>query len=300
MTLLQFITNSMADPITPDNVQYWQGMLQNATSQYGQKNRPFGPGLLDTYRNAAAGLNKINSVNMPSEMRTKLSAPLKAQKLSAGIGAVTAGLGLASSALSGIQSATQLADTSEQEAAIDELGSVGTGNYDNAASISDEYQRLGNQPDINYDDVRGMTEGQRWKSIGSSALSGFSTGMQLTGNPLAAAAIGVGMGAVQGAATLVGDQMAETKTQTLQNDLERVNNFANDNLQAATSSLQQRQAREGRVNAVAFGGQISRERSKIKAYADSIFSHRNRNSSHSANVKRLYVDGGVVVRIRRK
>lgn len=268
-------------------------------------NSTFGQSFYDQYRNANSGLGYLRSIEnevIPSDrgQYDNLVSGVKGLKGSAIAGGAIAGLTAGAQILNNATQAAQLEDTTQFENQLTDLSRVGSYGYNNFDEIARDYSRTNFNPSISYDDIRGMSTGEKIGNVGSSALSGAAAGMQI-GGPWGAAIGGV-IGAGAGlAGILTGDRAASVKETFLNNQADIAAGMAQDNLNAAHERILNRNDRRGVVHAVAKGGQIERKSESIKAYADRVLSKpRVNNSKCGGRITRSYCDGGVKYRVRVK
>lgn len=268
-------------------------------------NATFGQSFYDQYRNANQGigflerLSDVDKKQFSGEIGT-LTAGAKGMKGDAIAGGVIAGLnGLASIGGSAVQ-ASQINDTSGFSNQLDDLSRVGTFGYNNYDEIARDYQRTDLDQSIDYDDIRGMSLGQKIGNVGTNTLSGAATGMQIAG-PWGALAGGVVGAGASLAGILSGDQKARTEEGFLNAKADMASDMALNNLNAAHERLADISDRKGVMNSVAKGGQIDRRQMTLKQFMDSKTRKPAVRSERSfGNITRSYCNGGVKFRIRAK
>lgn len=225
---------------------------------------------------------------------------LRAQQGQAGAGGIITGLTGATTLLSNAYKDSQIRDTSMQEGQIADLARAGAYNYNNYDQLANDYAQTNFNPQFSYQDIRGMTEGEQIGSVGTSALSGAMTGLQIGGpwGALAGLAVGglTGLGGV-----FYGNRDAKNKYQSLNIDAGFAADAAQQNFAAAHERIGDNIHRQNAVNAVKNGGPISRQQS-IKEYADRVLGkggpmQRERKPS---NVQRIMKNGGCVYRVKVK
>ena len=107
---------------------------------------------------------------------------LRAQQGQAVAGGIITGLTGATTLLSNAFKDAQIRDTTMQENQIADLSRAGNYNYNNYDQLANDYAQTNfGGPNINYQDIRGMTTGQKIGSVGTSMLSGAATGLQIGG-----------------------------------------------------------------------------------------------------------------------
>lgn len=106
---------------------------------------------------------------------------LRAQQGQAVVGGIITGLTGATTLLSNAYKDAQIRDTSMQEGIIADLNRAGNYNYNNYDQLANDYAQTNFNPRFGYQDIRGMTKAQQIGSVGTSALSGAATGLQIGG-----------------------------------------------------------------------------------------------------------------------
>jgi len=210
--------------------------------------------------------------------------------ISNGLSALTGGIGI-------LNTATQAAQINENNgfqdriADLNTLGRAGYADYDQVLSA---YQNAGAPMRQNYNDVRGMTNGQKWGAVGSGALQGASAGLAF--GPWGAAIGGVLGAAGAGLGVLSGNTKARVQTDfdNLQSDLAQ-SNFRT-NMQAATERIADQKNRQGQVHFVAEGGNIERRQMDIREFASKVL---NKKDYIDRPVRKM-VKGGVMIRYKVK
>lgn len=226
---------------------------------------------------------------------------LRAQQGQAVAGGIITGLTGATTLLSNAFKDAQIRDTSMQENQIANLSRAGAYNYNNYDQLANDYAQTNfGGPNINYQDIRGMTTGQKFGSVGTSMLSGAATGLQI-GGPWGALA-GLAVGGLTGiGGVLAGDSAARTRQESLNIQAQLAADAAQQNFAAAHERIGDNIHRQNAVNAVKYGGPISRKQS-IQEYADKVLRKggpmlRERKPS---NVQRIMTNGGCVYRVKVK
>lgn len=225
---------------------------------------------------------------------------LRAQQGQAVAGGIVTGLTGATTLLSNAFKDAQIRDTSMQENQIADLSRAGNYNYNNYEQLANDYAQTNFNPQFNYQDIRGMTTGQQVGSVATSALSGAATGMQIGGpwGALAGGVIGLGTGL---GGVLTGNAAARTRQESLNIQAQLAADAAQQNFAAAHERIGDNIHRQNAVNAVKYGGPISRKQS-IQEYADKVLGkggpmQRERKPS---NVQRIMKNGGCVYRVKVK
>lgn len=225
---------------------------------------------------------------------------LRDQQASAAIGGAMTGLTGAMTVLSDADKSARIRDTTTQEGIISDLSRAGNYNYNNYDQLANDYAQTSFNPQFGYQDIRGMTTGQKVGSVATSALSGAATGLQIGG--LWGGLIGlIGGGAIGGAGVVAGDTSAQVKQNQLNLQANLASEAAQQNFAAAHERIGDNIHRQNAVNAVARGGKIQRQ--TLKEYADSVLSSgpkmREHNTRHY-DIKKSMTEGGLSVRIKIK
>lgn len=270
-------------------------------------NSTFGMSFLDQYRDANKGIGYLRNIakDEPGMAGTEgyqnLLSGAKGMKGSAIAGGVLSGLTAGAQILNNAMQAGQISDTTQQQNQINDLSRVGTYGYNNFDEIARDYASTNFAvPDINYDDIRGMSTGEKIGNVGTSALSGAAAGMQI-GGPWGAAIGGVIGAGASLFGILSGDKKARTEEAFLNAQADMAASMANDNLTAANERILNRNNRQGVIHAVAKGGKIERKSPTIQEYANMVLSKpRRREMNCGGRIIRTRGEGGVTYRIRVK
>ena len=221
---------------------------------------------------------------------------LRAQQGQALAGGLMAGLSGATTLLSNAYKDSQIRDTSMQEGIISDLGRAGAYSYNNYDQLSNDYARTDFNPGFNYQDIRGMSEGQQVGSVATSTLSGAMTGLQI-GGPWGAliggvVGLGTGLGGV-----VYGNVDAKNKLRSLNVDADIAANNARRNFAAAHERIGDNMHRQQAVNAVARGGRIE----TIRNYANKVLSPavRQRQLKPGGRIQKISGEGGLTIRIKK-
>lgn len=224
---------------------------------------------------------------------------LRAQQTQAVTGGIITGLTGATTLLSNAFKDAQIRDTSMQENQIADLSRAGAYNYNNYDQLANDYAQTNfGGPNINYQDIRGMTKGQQAGSVATSTLSGAAIGTQIL--PGWGTAIGAGVGLLTGlGGVLSGNSAARTKQESLNIQAQLASDAAQQNFGAAHERISANKARQGIVNSVAAGGAINRRSQSIREYADKVLKKTPLNARNcGGKIVRIRKDGGVCVRIK--
>ena len=218
-----------------------------------------------SYQNARRLRNSEEIAANDNDSGIAMDQALRAQQGQAVAGGIITGLTGATTLLSNAFKDAQIRDTSMQE----------------------------NQIDINYQDIRGMTTGQKFGSVGTSMLSGAATGLQI-GGPWGALA-GLAVGGLTGiGGVLAGDSAARTRQESLNIQAQLAGDAAQQNFAAAHERIGDNIHRQNAVNAVAEGGPIHR-------MIDDTLLKKPRQKEYrcGGKVQKLYCNGGVKIRIKK-
>ena len=267
---------------------------QSFLDQYRNANRAYG--FLNNYtENDLAGLKPAERANVDV-----WKAGSNAMRGEAVAGGIISGLnGLATIGAGALQ-ASRINDTTGFSNQIDDLSRVGTYGYNNFDEIARDYQNTDFNQSIDYDDIRGMSTGQKIGNVGTSALAGANTGMQIAGPWGAAAGAVIGAGASL-AGILSGDRKAKIEEGFLNAKADIASDMALANLNAASERVSDRIDRKGVINAVADGGKIDRKSQTLLQFMESKSRKpRQRSEATLGRVTRSYCNGGVKFRIRAK
>lgn len=193
---------------------------------------------------------------------------------------------------------SSIQDTNSLEEQINQYGQIGSGKYNTFEQLASDYSLLGQTPDIDEDDIRGMSDGQKLGTLASGMATGAAAGAAFGG---IGAAVGAGIGAItSGIGLLNGNNEAEERAQYLNNLQTIADRTARINLSNAHEDLLERNQREGLYNLSAHGGQILRKTS-LKEFTDKVLNARKANDvSHSAGIVRTKCNGGTMIRIKMK
>ena len=277
-----------------DKKQYPEFMrgLNSAMGQFG--GNWYGTSLLDQYRNADAGLNYLRgNLNRSDEHFNGLESGLKSQKGQAVMTGVAMGLNELANAASSAMSSAQIDDTSNYYDRINDLSNVGLYGY----SSYDQLQRDYNDTDFGFNvskkDIRGMTGMEKAGAIGSSALSGAMTGMQIGGpwGALAGAVIG---GGISAGGVLAGDSKSRIERDFLNNQGDLAANISKTNMDVAGEYLGERGARWREAHRVAQGGRIHRQ--SLQEFADKVLGNKG---EPQVRLIKTYCKGGVKFSIKK-
>ena len=180
---------------------------------------------------------------------------------------------------------------------ISDLYNAGHQNYNNYDQLANDYAQVNFNPQFNYGDIRGMSEGQQIGSVATSALSGATTGMQIGGpwGALVGGVIGLGTGL---GGVLSGNDTAKTKLKSLKLQSSIAADTAQQNFAAAHERIGDNYHRQNAANVVAEGGFI---RQSVKEYTEKILNHKPRLRTHKglSNVKRIPGEGGLTIRFKK-
>ena len=258
---------------------------------------------LGDYRNAHAALGKLNDLyaNNTFDDPTyydKMSAGLRGQMGSSVAGSLISGLSGATGIVNNAMQATKLGDTSAYENELEDYVDYSNYNFANYDQLSNAMSQNYLSVMPSYEDIRGMSNGEKAGNVLSSTLRGAQSGMQI-GGPIGAA-IGAGAGLLtSGLSIISGDKAADRKQQQLNAQASLAQYSANQNFAAAHERIGDYNNRKGVVNAVAKGGPIDRKQS-ITSFANRVLGSAKAKERTASNITRSSVDGGLKVRIRTK
>lgn len=248
----------------------------------------------------AQAANDNDSWYGKDEFADNYESALRAQRGQAVAGGIITGLTGATTLLSNAYKDAQIRDTSMQEGIIADLNRAGNYNYNNYDQLTNDYAQTNFNPQFGYQDIRGKTKAQQIGSVGTSALSGAATGLQIGGpwGALIGGVVGLGTGI---GGVLAGNTKADIQQQSLNLQADFASDNARQNFAAAHERIGDNIHRQNAVNAVKNGGPISRQQS-IRDYADKVLgkggpTQRERKPS---NVQRIMKDGGYVYRVKVK
>ncbi len=256
--------------------------------------------LLNDYRNARqrlGGLDELYDGVVKDNNYNLVSAGLKGQASTALAGMGIAGLSAATGIAGNAMQAAQVGDTSAYENALADYADFGNYNYVNYDQLANDMSQNYLAPMPTYEDIRGMSNGEKAGNIVSSTLQGATAGLQI-GGPIGAAVGGVAGLLGSGIGVIAGNRKAQRKQDALEAQATIAQATSNMNFQAAHERIGDYQNRKGVVNAVAKGGQIDRKQS-ITEFANRKLGKPKYNEQHSSSITRTTVDGGVRVRIRK-
>lgn len=187
-------------------------------------------------------------------------------------------------------------DTEGLENQIQEYGNIGRGTYNDYDQLASDFGQLDLTPDIDEDEIRGLTTGQKWGTIGSGVATGAAAGAAFGG---IGAAVGAGIGAItSGLSILAGDEEARKQKEYLENLKSVASQKATINLGLAHEDIRERRNREGIYNLSAQGGKI-RRMSSLQEFADTVLNSSSKNDvSHSARIVRSKCKGGTMIRVK--
>ena len=261
----------------------------------------FGPSFRDDYRNARAKLNGLNDLygDQRDQNYDLISAGLKGRMGSAIAGGAIAGLTGATQLAGNAMQAAQINDTTKYENELQDYVDYSNYNYSNYDSLSNAMSQNYLSPMPDYDEIRGMTKGEKIGNLASSALQGASMGMQI-GGPVGAAIGGAAGLLTSGIGIISGNNAARRQEDLINAKAINAQYAANQNFQAAHERIGDYNNRKGAVNSVAKGGQIeTSKRESITEFANRKLRKPYQAARHSSSITREYCDGGVRIRFRR-
>ena len=279
-----------------------QQLLQGA-GQFGL-NRFSGPSFVDQYRNGNAQMSALKKLNIGTDITQdqfdSAKSAINSGKASAVAGGAIAALQGVTSILGNTFNMAQLADTSQYENQIDEIGEIGNTGYSTFEQLNQDYDRLMASPmRIDKRDIRGKTDGELAGGVLSSTLSGATAGLTVGGpwGALAGGVIGAGAGI---AGVITGNKNADIRKGMLEQEASANAYEAQRNLSLANENLMDYNFRSGVSRRAAMGGKIVRNEMGIQEFADRVMKRsRSNDTTRSAGVIRRHEKGGTVVRIKR-
>lgn len=256
---------------------------------------------LGSYTNAARRRRSEEIAANDDDSGYLMDQALRAQQGQAVAGGLITGLTGATTLLSNAFKDSQIRDTSMIEGQIDDLRNAGNYNYNNYDQLANDYAQTNfGGPNFSYQDIRGMTTGQQVGSVATSALSGAVTGLQIGGpwGALAGLAVGglTGLGGV-----FAGNSRAKAQQEYLNLQSDMAAETAQQNFAAAHERIGDNIHRQNAINAVKYGGPISRQQS-IQQFADRVLGKGGcmQREHRPSNVQRIMKNGGCVYRVKVK
>ena len=252
-------------------------------------------------KNANAGLRALNKIDgITPEQLDQYSSKLKSEAASAGFGASTSLLGGLSGIVGNTINLAQIADTSRQDAEIQQMGRIGQGGYGSYDQVASDYSRLNAlNPDLSFDTIRGADTKQKVGGVLSSTAAGAAAGAQI-GGPWGALAGGViGLGSSL-AGVFIGDSQAKTEQRLKQAQAQQATGLSQTRMRTGIDDLAKSNFRADYANRAAMGGSIERKKQELQAFADRVMNRQQQNDvTHSAGIVRQHCKGGTMIRIKR-
>ena len=278
-----------------------QQLLQGA-GQFGI-NRFGGPSFNDQRRNANAQMRALNGLTIGTDITQDqydvTKAGIKASRNSAIAGGIMAGLSGAADIINNASNLSQIANTDTLQDQIDAVAEIGNTDYNSFDQLYSDYDRLAASPlRVDYQDVRGKTDGELIGGVASSALSGAATGFTV-GGPVGAAiggAIGLGAGVGGG---LVGNTNARNKKAQLELNADIANQQAQRNLSLANEDMMEYDFRSGVSHRADQGGRIQRRERSIQDFAARALRKPRMREDYVSPISVKHSQGGTIVRIKR-
>ena len=201
------------------------------------------------------------------------------------------------SIFSNAQQAAQIQDTTALQNRLDDIAAYGNQNYYDYNQLANDYAQAPFAQRVSAESIRGMDLGQQIGSVGTSALSGAATGLQIGGpwGALAGAVIGGGIGL---GGVLSGNYRAGLQADYLNNKAMTANEISLANRGAAHERIGDNVHRQNAVNAVANGGPIKRQ--SIQEFANKVLKKNRYPNAPARSIIRSYGEGGLTVRIKVK
>jgi len=192
--------------------------------------------------------------------------------------------------------AAEIGDTTMQKYDIANVANMGNGNYYDWDQLGADYANANmNIGGYDADDVRGMTTGEKWESVGTGALAGAKAGYEVGGfwGGLAGGVIGAG-GALAG--VISGNRKAQREAINLNNQADIAQQYAQQNFASAFESVADRQNRIAQSHIAAKGGKISQaakgKHMTIQQFADSVLAKQNADKYSTVMNKHKFSAGG--------
>lgn len=276
--------------------------LNPALQRYG--GGVFGTSFADEWRNANAGLRELSSIKdidgnpLRDSDRNLLQSGMRSMKGNALVGAAMTGLTGIAQLLGNASQYADIGDTSSYQSRIGSIYDIGTANYNNFDQLANDYNEAQNSISFDKDEIRGMNAGQKWGALGSSVLSGASTGAAIGGpwGALAGGLVGAGTAAY---GILSGNKRAETEYAILDNNAKQAASAARLNLDAAHDRVSDMNFRTSVSNFAKRGGQIERKQQTLAEFADRVLKAQHTSDrTHSAGIVHKKCNGGTMVRIK--
>lgn len=252
-------------------------------------------------KNAQLGINAIQGgiEGVEDADIQKALGSLKSQKAASGIGGAATAIGGIGDILNTSLSMAQIADTSAQHNQINSMTELGNSDYSSYGDILTDYTRLSQiNPDISYDTVRGGSTTERIGGVGKSIASGAMTGLQVGGcwGALVGGIVGAGAGI---GGWIAGNQNAKAETALLKAEYNNDYQIARNNIVKSTDKMADNQFSNMYRNRMAEGGRLKKQ-ADLRSFADAIMNRRKvADVTRSAGIEKEYVDGGLMIRIKR-
>lgn len=209
--------------------------------------------------------------------------------------------------LSSYDAAHKINEDTPYEEQIQEINSIGNGEYSNFDALSQDYTRLNSYGPVNYNTVRGTDGSDDAQNIFGSAFGGAGAGAT-TGSSIApgmGTLIGLGVGTMLGTfgsalGTADRDRWARDEQQRLQAEMDNARIRANQRLRTQHENLLSDNFSNGVMRVAKRGGEIQRKPMTITEFADRVMKRQKASDkTHSAGIQRIRKDGGVCIRIKR-
>lgn len=252
-------------------------------------------------RNAQKGINAISGgiEGVEDADIQKAVGSLKSQKAASAVGGISTAIGGIGDILNTSMDMAQIEDTSTQHNQIDSMATIGTGDYSSYGDILTDYTRLSQmQPDTSYDSIRGGSTVERIGGVGKNIASGAMTGYQVGGpwGALAGAVVGLGAGI---GGWITGNQNAKAESALLKAEYNNNQQIAQNNILKSTDKMAGIQFSNMYKNRMAEGGRLKKQ-ADLRTFADAIMNRRKAaDVTHSAGIEKKYVDGGLMIRIKK-
>ena len=251
-------------------------------------------------RQSLGALKGMDGVSAEQANKTKSAFNSEAASGTIGaIGAVGQGLG---SIIGTTMDAASIADLSQQENTVAQMGSIGKSGYGSFDDIQQDYAQLGqlnNSLDYSYDTVRGKSTGELVGDVFSTTAQGAMTGLTVGGPWGALAGAVVGLGAGLGG-VFTGNAKARMASSLGQAEANRTTAIAQQNISKSADNLRDSTFDNAFANRASQGGQLQRKTLNIKEFSEMVLNRqRQADRTHSLGIVRQHCKGGTMIRIKR-
>ena len=182
---------------------------------------------------------------------------------------------------------------------LQDMNTVGQSGYGSYGQALNDYQRLNFNPSLSFDQVRGMTTGQKLGNVFTDTMTGATTGLAVAGpwGALGGAILGAGAGAYS---WVTGDNDARNLIRNYKIDTRLASTVGKTNADSSMEDFNNADLYSRIPTLQKMGGKIERKAMTIQEFADRVMKRQKSNSvTRSAGVQRIRKDGGVCIRIKR-